>query len=83
MCLAIPGKIKSIQDDRMYAIANFQGIKKKVIVALVPKVKVGDYVMVHAGSAISIVDQKRAQESIALWQELMEKDPTVKKEDYV
>ena len=83
MCLAIPGKIESITSDRMHAMANFDGIKKKVIVALVPRVKIGDYVMIHAGSAISIVDEQRAKESLELWHELMEKDPSVNKEDYI
>jgi hydrogenase expression/formation protein HypC len=65
MCLAIPGKIKSINDeiDDVFRIAkvDFNGIIKEVNLAMVPEAKVGDYVMVHVGSAISIVDEDEAQ----------------------
>ncbi len=65
MCLAIPGKIISINDeiDDLFRIAkvNFNGIVKEVNLAMVPEAKVGDYVMVHVGSAISIVDEEEAQ----------------------
>jgi hydrogenase expression/formation protein HypC len=65
MCLAIPGKIKSINDeiDDIFRIAkvDFNGIIKEVNLAMVPEAKVGDYVMVHVGSAISIVDEDEAQ----------------------
>ena len=65
MCLAIPGKIISINDelDDLFRIAkvNFNGIVKEVNLAMVPEAKIGDYVMVHVGSAISIVDEEEAQ----------------------
>ena len=78
MCLAIPGKVIEIDPDRQKAMVDFQGITKKVIVALVPKVVEGSYVIVHAGMAIEIVHEERAKESLALWHELMEKDPYYK-----
>jgi hydrogenase expression/formation protein HypC len=49
MCLAIPGKIVEIDGEK--AIADFHGVKKEINITLVP-VKIGDYVMVHAGFAI-------------------------------
>jgi len=52
MCLAIPGKIIEITDEK--AIADFQGIQKEINVSLV-KVALGDYVMVHAGFAIEVL----------------------------
>ncbi len=65
MCLAIPGKILSINDeiDDLFRIAkvSFNGIIKEVNLAMVPEAKIGDYVMVHVGSAISIVDEEEAQ----------------------
>ncbi len=68
MCLAIPGKIISIdnQIDDVFRIAkvSFDGIVKEVNLALVPEAKVGDYVLVHVGSAISIVDEKEAKETM-------------------
>ncbi len=68
MCLAIPGKIISIdnQIDDIFRIAkvSFDGIVKDVNLAMVPEAKVGDYVLVHVGSAISIVDEKEARETM-------------------
>ena len=65
MCLAIPGKIISIdnQIDDIFRIAkvSFDGIVKDINLAMVPEAKVGDYVLVHVGSAISIVDEEEAR----------------------
>ena len=65
MCLAIPGKIISINDeiDDIFRIAKvtFNGIIKEVNLVMVPEAKIGDYVMVHVGSAISIVDEEEAK----------------------
>jgi len=64
MCLAIPGKIERISGDdpltRMGKI-NFGGILKEACLAYVPEAKVGDYVIVHVGFAISRVDEDEAQ----------------------
>lgn len=65
MCLAIPGKIESItgsNDDLVNkkARVNFGGIFKEVVLAYVPEAKVGDYVIVHVGFALSVVDQDEA-----------------------
>lgn len=70
MCLAIPGKICSINNKR--AQVDFKGIKQDISVELVPNVKVDDYVMVHAGYAIEIVDNSRANETLALVESLEE-----------
>ena len=63
MCLAIPGKLKSITGDeplsRMGKV-DFGGIAKEVSLAYVPQAKVGDYVVVHVGFAISVVDENEA-----------------------
>lgn len=64
MCLAIPGKIESINGDdpltRMGKI-NFGGIIKEASLAYVPEAVVGNYVIVHVGFALSIVDEDEAQ----------------------
>ena len=64
MCLAIPGKIESISGDdplvRMGKI-NFGGILKEACLAYVPEARVGDYVIVHVGFALSKVDEAEAQ----------------------
>ena len=64
MCLAIPGKIESISGDdpltRMGKV-NFCGIRKEACLAYVPEAKVGDYVIVHVGFALSRLDEDEAQ----------------------
>jgi hydrogenase expression/formation protein HypC len=63
MCLAIPGKLMSINESSPITRTgkvNFEGILKEVNLAYVPEVKVGDYVLVHVGFAISIVDEGEA-----------------------
>lgn len=65
MCLAIPGKITEItnQLDEIFRVANvnFGGIIKEVNLSMVPEAKIGDYVMVHTGLAISLVDEEEAK----------------------
>lgn len=63
MCLAVPGKVMGITgDDPLMRTGkvSFGGIVKEVNLACVPEVKVGDYVIVHAGLAISILDEQEA-----------------------
>jgi hydrogenase expression/formation protein HypC len=64
MCLAIPGKVVSISGHdpltRMGKV-NFSGIVKEASLAYVPEVKIGDYVIVHVGFALSKVDEEEAQ----------------------
>jgi len=64
MCLAIPGKIQSIEmmDDRVVRMAkvSFGGIIKDVSLEMVPEVNVNDYVLVHVGVAISKVNEEEA-----------------------
>lgn len=80
MCLAIPAKILSI--DGNYARADFDGTTKQIVIALLPKIEVGKFVIVHAGYAIEEINEVAAKESLELWRELLEKD-LIKKEDYV
>jgi hydrogenase expression/formation protein HypC len=65
MCLAIPGKILSItnQLDETFRIGkvSFGGITKEVNLCMVPEANLGDYVLVHVGVAISVVDEAEAQ----------------------
>jgi hydrogenase expression/formation protein HypC len=65
MCLAVPGKIVSIEgEDPVLRCGkvNFGGIVKQINFAYVPEAQVGDYVLVHVGFAISIVDEKEAEQ---------------------
>jgi len=63
MCLAIPGKVESISGNEQLSRVgkvNFGGILKEVSLAYVPEVKVGDYVIVHVGFALSRLDEAEA-----------------------
>jgi len=65
MCLAVPGKIESIEEtDPIFRTGkvSFGGIIKNINLAYVPEAKIGDYVLVHVGFAISIIDEAEAQE---------------------
>ena len=63
MCLAIPGQIVSISPDELRtAKIAFGSVLKEASLALVPEAVEGDYVIVHAGVAISILDEQAAQE---------------------
>ena len=67
MCLAVPGQIQSINaaDPLMRtAKVSFGGIVKEVNLAYVPEAEVGDYVIVHVGFAISVVDEAEALETL-------------------
>jgi hydrogenase expression/formation protein HypC len=78
MCLAIPGKIERISGDdpltRMGRV-NFGGILKEVSLAFVPEAGLGDYVIVHAGFALSRVDEDEAQKVFAYLKQMQELDP--------
>ncbi|TKJ19684.1 MAG: hydrogenase [Promethearchaeota archaeon Loki_b32] len=70
MCLAIPGKILEI--DGNSALIDFDGIKQKVIIALIQNPEIGKYVIIHAGYAIEMMNEKDALEAIEQWNELAE-----------
>ncbi len=66
MCLAVPGQVQRIHDDQLRtAKVAFGGITKEVSLALVPDARVGDYVIVHVGFAISKLDEAAARQSLA------------------
>jgi hydrogenase expression/formation protein HypC len=81
MCLAIPGKIESIEgeDFGRSARVNFGGIVREVSLAYVPEAQVGNYVIVHVGFAISLLDEDEANrtfEYLKQMGELEELKPT-------
>ena len=65
MCLAIPAKITQLNSDNL-ADVDILGVKRTISVDLTPQAKVDDYVLVHAGFAIEVVDEEYAQETIDL-----------------
>jgi hydrogenase expression/formation protein HypC len=68
MCLAIPGKVASIEekDGIRTGRVQFGGITRQACLDFVPEAKEGDYVMVHVGFAISVVDKEEAERTYAL-----------------
>lgn len=66
MCLAIPGRVCSIQQDPINptALIDFNGLQKEVSILMVPEVAVDDYVLVHVGFAIAIIDTEMALQTI-------------------
>lgn len=76
MCLAVPGRILSLTNDTdplaRKGQIDFSGITKEISLAYVPEASVNDYVIVHAGFAISILDEEEAKASLLAFQELNE-----------
>ena len=69
MCLAIPGKIETIDNQQAEArsgLVSFGGIRKSINLAFVPEAVVGDYVIVHAGFAIAPLNEEEAQRVLDL-----------------
>ena len=78
MCLSIPGKLieitSQLDDTFRMGKVSFDGVIKEVSLTLVPEAKVEDYVMVHVGAAISIVDEEEAEKTFTLLKQLGELD---------
>jgi hydrogenase expression/formation protein HypC len=70
MCLAIPALIKSISG--LHAVVDIDGVTRDVGLHLTPEAKVGDYVLLHTGYAITVVDEVEAQETLRLLREIIE-----------
>ena len=72
MCLAIPGQVEQLFDDAGVKMArvNFAGIKKSVCIEYTPEVSIGNYVLVHVGFAISVIDEQEARRSFDLLKDM-------------
>ncbi|MFC1870043.1 HypC/HybG/HupF family hydrogenase formation chaperone [Chloroflexota bacterium] len=68
MCLAIPARVKSIHNHE--AEVEIGGASYRASVWLTPEVKIGDYVLLHTGYAISVIDEEEAQETLRLLSEM-------------
>ena len=68
MCLAIPGKVLKI--EKQIAIVDFGGVRREVKLDLLKNVQEGDYVLVHVGYAIQILDETKAKEILSMWEEV-------------
>jgi hydrogenase expression/formation protein HypC len=74
MCLAIPGKVVEINSlvSPIMGKASFGGVKKEICLELVPEVNIGDYVIVHVGFAISVLNEAEALETLKLIEQMGE-----------
>lgn len=76
MCLSIPGKLIEItsQLDETFRLGkvSFDGIIKEVSLTLVPEANIGDYVLIHVGAAISVIDEEEAKKTFELLKQLNE-----------
>jgi len=75
MCLGVPGRVTRVEENALgmtMGTVDFGGIAKQVCLAYVPEAKVGDYVIVHVGFAISRVDEHEAHEVFRLLEEMGE-----------
>jgi len=78
MCLAIPGKVLSIQDRS--GEVDFGGVIRNVNLSMVDTA-VGEWVVVHAGFAIQTMDEEEAQETLRLWEELLTQEELMGEEN--
>lgn len=75
MCLAVPGRVLSIDGEDpafLFGKVDFSGVRKQISLAYVPEVRVGDYVLVHVGFALQVIDEDEAQRNLATIEEMKE-----------
>jgi hydrogenase expression/formation protein HypC len=73
MCLGVPGRLERIEENPLgvtTGVVSFGGIRKEVCLAYVPEARVGDYVLVHVGFAISLIDEAEAKATLDLLTQL-------------
>lgn len=72
MCLGVPGKVLDIRDERgtKMATVDFGGVTKDVCLAYTPQAQVGDYTLIHAGFAITMVDEESALTTLELFEQM-------------
>jgi hydrogenase expression/formation protein HypC len=79
MCLAIPTQILEIDDDRV-ATVELGGVTRNVSLIMTPDAEVGDYVLIHTGYAITLMDPEEAQASLDAFAELAEIQDSLERE---
>lgn len=68
MCLGVTARVVHIDGHK--ADVEFDGVTQTISIAMTPEVKIGEYVMIHAGFAISVIDQAQAEETMDLFLEI-------------
>jgi len=72
MCLAVPVKVVSIEGNE--AEVEISGVRRRVSIVLTPEAKVGDYVLLHTGYAINVINEAEAQETLKILEEMAKLD---------
>ena len=74
MCLAIPGRVTEILSENglKMGLVDYSGTVSKVCLEYVPDIAVGQYTVVHAGFALSVIDEEEARRTLEIWQEMTE-----------
>jgi hydrogenase expression/formation protein HypC len=75
VCLGVPGKVLTVEENAQGMImgtVSFGGVNKEICLAYVPEAKPGDYVIVHAGFAISIINEQEAEETFEILRQMGE-----------
>ncbi len=74
MCLAVPGEIISINNSGPLIMAkvDFSGVEQEICIEWVPEAKIGDFVLAHVGTALSILDEESAKASLETFSEMEE-----------
>ena len=72
MCLAVPGKILSMDDSGELKMArvDFSGVVRDICVEWLPEARIGDYVLAHVGTALSLIDEESAKASLDAFEEI-------------
>ena len=71
MCLAIPAQVKKFIDNNIIVADFGKGVTREVSIALMPEeVKVGDWILIHTGYAVSRMEPEEAKETLAMWEEI-------------
>lgn len=72
MCLAVPVQVVEVYGDE--AEVDIGGVRRRVSIVLTPEVKVGDYVLLHTGYAINVIDEAEAQETLQMLAQMVQID---------
>lgn len=70
MCLALPARVIEIDDSGQHGTVDMGGVRKQVSLALLDEVQLGDYVIVHVGYALTLLDQDEAEHTLALFAQM-------------
>ena len=83
MCLGVPGKITKIYEQNHLSMGriDFGGVIKEACLAYVPEARVGDYVLVHVGFAISLMDETEAMETLKMIREVADFSESLEAQD--